>query len=73
MQVCEKATITAIVLIAIMIIAIAVISGFQNDNRDGEYDLTIIYDCKAVMADRTNLYSAETKEECQNLINSKIR
>lgn len=58
-----------------IIVALAVMGGFQNDDsdEDSDYELTMTYDCRSVMADRANLYSAETKDECQKLLNSKSR
>lgn len=56
-------------------VAIAVMGGFQSDDydEDSDFELTVTYDCRAVMADRVNRYSAETKEECQTLLNGKSR
>jgi hypothetical protein len=80
MQVCEKETMVRIAkdfgkILLGLIVAIAVMGGFQNDDsdEDSDYELTMTYDCRSVMADRANLYSAETKDECQKLLNSKSR
>jgi hypothetical protein len=80
MQVCEKETMVRIakdfgkILLGI-IVAIAVMGGFQSDDydEDSDFELTVTYDCRAVMADRVNRYSAETKEECQTLLNGQSR
>jgi hypothetical protein len=80
MQVCEESMMVRIVkdigkILLGIIIAFAVMGGFQTEDadEDAEYELTVTYDCRAVMANRTTLYSADTKEECQKLLNGKTR
>ena len=77
---CKKETMVRIakdfgkILLGI-IVAIAVMGGFQigDYDEDSDFELTVTYDCRAVMADRVNRYSAETKEECQTLLNGQSR
>lgn len=57
-----------------IIVAIIVMGGFQSDiDEDSDYELTMIYDCRLVVIDRTNLYSLETKDECHKLLNDKTK
>ncbi len=77
---CEKETMVRIakdfgMILLGIIVAIAVMGGFQSDDydEDSDFELTITYDCRAVKADRVNRYSAENKEECQTLLNGQSR